>query len=110
MGNGCENVYYDIYMTQLFQTLGQLSAAIISGSLALPVYSYYFRSNTRNLTEKTTQKNEFEFDNEFSNDFQVNNNYDSESDSGSDLNSNDIGNLADIDDIDNIGVNNIHFD
>lgn len=33
--------YFDVYMTQLFTTLGQLSAVVLSGTLAVPLYSYY---------------------------------------------------------------------
>ncbi len=33
--------YIDIYLTQLFITLGQLTAAILSSTIAVPVYSYY---------------------------------------------------------------------
>lgn len=35
------SAYFDIYMNQLFTTLGQLSAVIISGAVAVPVASYY---------------------------------------------------------------------
>ena len=34
----------EIYFTQLFTTLGQLSAVLISGTVAVPVVSYYSRS------------------------------------------------------------------
>ena len=35
--------YYQIFINQFIQTLAQLSAVIISGSLAVPVYSYYVK-------------------------------------------------------------------
>jgi hypothetical protein len=41
MSNTCENDYFNLYMTQLFQTLGQLSAALLTTTLAVPVYSFY---------------------------------------------------------------------
>ena len=46
MSNTCENdsvAYFNLYMTQLFQTLGQLSAALLITTLAVPVYSFYSR-------------------------------------------------------------------
>jgi hypothetical protein len=33
-----------VYYTQLFQTLGQISAVILSGTVAVPVVTYYSRS------------------------------------------------------------------
>ena len=33
--------YYDIFMKQFMQTLGQLGAAVLTSTLAVPVYSYY---------------------------------------------------------------------
>jgi len=35
------SIYFDIYMNQLFTTLAQLSAVIISGAVAVPMVSYY---------------------------------------------------------------------
>lgn len=37
--------YYEIFMTQFFTTLAQLTAGILSASVAVPVYSYYTRGN-----------------------------------------------------------------
>ena len=37
--------YFDIYMNQLFITLGQLSGVLISGAVAVPMVSYYTRGN-----------------------------------------------------------------
>ena len=45
MSNTCHNDYFNLYMTQLFQTLGQLSAALLTTTLAVPVYSFYTRYN-----------------------------------------------------------------
>jgi hypothetical protein len=36
----CDN-WSSIYFTQLFQTLGQLTGIILSGTVAVPVVSYY---------------------------------------------------------------------
>lgn len=38
--------YYDIFVKQFLQTLGQLSAGLLTSTLAIPVYSYYVRRNT----------------------------------------------------------------
>lgn len=38
------SVYFDIYMNQLFTTLGQLTAVLVSGAVAVPMVSYYNRS------------------------------------------------------------------
>jgi hypothetical protein len=43
--DSCEyNSWSEIYFTQLFTTLGQLSAVLISGTVAVPVVSYYSKS------------------------------------------------------------------
>lgn len=61
MSNLCENDYFNLYMTQLFQTLGQLSAALLTSTLAIPVYSYYSRYMRNNTS--------YEYDNNFDNNF-----------------------------------------
>ena len=33
--------YYNLYLTQFFTTLGQLSAVLLSTTLAVPMYSFY---------------------------------------------------------------------
>jgi hypothetical protein len=38
----CES-WSSIYFTQLFQTLGQISGVILSGTIAVPVATYYSR-------------------------------------------------------------------
>lgn len=45
----------EIYFTHLFTTLGQLSAVLISGTVAVPMLSYYSKSLMRvfNNTNKT---------------------------------------------------------
>lgn len=37
------SIYFDIYMNQLFTTLGQLTAVLISGAVAVPMVTYYNR-------------------------------------------------------------------
>jgi hypothetical protein len=39
--------YFDIYLNQLFTTLGQLTAVLVSSSVAVPVYTYYSRRLVR---------------------------------------------------------------
>lgn len=39
------STYFDIYMNQLFYTLGQLSAVLVSGAVAVPMVTYYNGSN-----------------------------------------------------------------
>jgi len=39
------STYFDIYMNQLFYTLGQLTAVLVSGAVAVPMVSYYNVSN-----------------------------------------------------------------
>lgn len=40
--------YTDLYFTHLFMTLGQLSAFVISTSVAVPVLTYY-KTSIKNL-------------------------------------------------------------
>lgn len=35
------SAFFDIYMNQLFTTLGQLTAVLVSGVVAVPMVSYY---------------------------------------------------------------------
>ena len=35
--------YFDIYLNQLFTTLGQITAALVSSTVIVPVYTYYSR-------------------------------------------------------------------
>lgn len=35
--------YFDIYFNQLFTTLGQLTAILVSSTVVVPVYTYYSR-------------------------------------------------------------------
>lgn len=43
MSEFCDKDYTNLYLTQLFKTLGQLSAALLTTTLAVPVYSFYSR-------------------------------------------------------------------
>ena len=40
------SIYFDIYMNQLFTTLGQLTAILVSGAVAVPMVSYYNGNTT----------------------------------------------------------------
>ena len=44
--------YFEIYLNQLFVTLGQLSAAVISTGVVVPIYSYYTKVNVKKLLNK----------------------------------------------------------
>lgn len=61
MYESCGPEYYDIFMKQFMQTLGQLGAAVLTSSLAVPVYSYY----TRNLSKTDTVNEVYSTENEF---------------------------------------------
>lgn len=62
MYENCGPEYYNIFMKQFMQTLGQLGAAVVTSALAVPVYSYY----TRNLLSKKNTVNEvYSTENEF---------------------------------------------
>lgn len=41
MQNECELNYQDLFIKQLVQTLAQISAGLLSSSIAIPIYSYY---------------------------------------------------------------------
>lgn len=45
------NSYVSIYFTQLFQTLGTVSAVLFSGSFAIPMFSYYVHKQFRSLVQ-----------------------------------------------------------
>jgi len=84
MSNDCNLDYNEIFTKQLFQTLGQLVAALMTTSLAVPVYSFYTRgymfynnkpqnskfnrasdnNNTVSLNEETVSLNEDEAEDE----------------------------------------------
>lgn len=44
--SNCQD-YTNLFINQFIQTLAQLSAVIVSGSLAVPAYSYYLKSYTK---------------------------------------------------------------
>lgn len=53
--------YSELFIHQFIQTLAQVSAVIVSGSLAVPVYNYYirnFNTNTNNANFNNTYVNE----------------------------------------------------
>lgn len=39
--NTCNYTYSEMYFSQLFTTLGTVSAVLVSGSVAVPMISYY---------------------------------------------------------------------
>jgi len=72
--------YYETFIVQFIQTLAQLSAGILTASVAVPMYSFYVRGNY-NLFDPVTDQDqadeihkssviEEDYDNE-SNDVQV---------------------------------------
>lgn len=44
-----EQTYTTIFLTQLFQTLGTISAVVMSSALTVPMFSYYNRQNMLKL-------------------------------------------------------------
>jgi nucleosome binding factor SPN SPT16 subunit len=61
MSNECNLDYNQIFTKQLFQTLGQLVAGLLSSSLVIPVYSFYTRGyifyNNNNNNNNTNNNN-----------------------------------------------------
>lgn len=49
----------DIYFTHLFTTLGQLSAVLISGTVAVPMVSYYSKNLVKFFTTKYNSNKNF---------------------------------------------------
>jgi cell division protein FtsL len=65
MYENCGPEYYDIFMKQFMQTLGQLGAAIVTSALAVPVYTYYtrnFLSSSKNQSVNEVYNTENEND------------------------------------------------
>ena len=64
--------YFDIYLNQLFTTLGQLTAILVSSTVFVPVYTYYsrrlildehktrFRNELRELVAEHNTKTKFQ--------------------------------------------------
>ncbi len=60
-GNDDYNDYYNLFMKQFIETLAQLSAVLVTSTLAVPAYTYYSRRNfVKN--EKTYSKNFVNYD------------------------------------------------
>jgi len=60
MSHSGESDYYNLFISQFIQTLAQLSAALVTSTLAVPAYTYYTRrfnvvSYEKNM-EKTMEK------------------------------------------------------
>jgi hypothetical protein len=53
--------YFDIYLNQLFTTLGQLTAVLVSSSVAVPVYSYYSRRIVRDQLREFVAEHKRQF-------------------------------------------------
>jgi hypothetical protein len=49
----------DIYFTHLFTTLGQISAVLISGTVAVPMVSYYSKGLVKFFTNKINSNQNF---------------------------------------------------
>ena len=56
MSHSGESDYYNLFMSQFIQTLAQLSAALVTSTLAVPAYSYYTRRFNVASREKTMEK------------------------------------------------------
>ena len=68
MSNECNLDYNEIFTKQLFQTLGQLVAGLLSSSLVIPVYSFYtrgyiFYNNNNNNVSQFNEPSDNEEDN-----------------------------------------------
>jgi nucleosome binding factor SPN SPT16 subunit len=65
MSNECNLDYNQIFTKQLFQTLGQLVAGLLSSSLVIPVYSFYTRGyifyNNNNTNNNNNNNNVSQF-------------------------------------------------
>jgi hypothetical protein len=53
--------YFDIYLNQLFTTLGQLTAVLVSSSVAVPVYTYYSRRLVRDQLKELVAEHKRQF-------------------------------------------------
>ena len=56
MSHSGESDYYNLFMSQFIQTLAQLSAALVTSTLAVPAYSYYTRRFNVVSRENTIEK------------------------------------------------------
>lgn len=45
------NSYISVYFTQLFHTLGTVSAVLFSGSFAIPMFSYYVHRQFKSMVQ-----------------------------------------------------------
>jgi hypothetical protein len=57
----CQN-YSELFINTFIQTVAQLSAVLVSGSLAVPVYNYYIKSN--NIKNDIVNKDNIRDDND----------------------------------------------
>lgn len=56
-GNDDYNHYYNLFMKQFIETLAQLSAVLVTSTLAVPAYTYYSR---RNLVKNENNQTQFD--------------------------------------------------
>ena len=49
--------YYNLFMKQFIETLAQLSAVLVTSTLAVPAYTYYSR---RNLVKNENNQTQFD--------------------------------------------------
>lgn len=61
MYEDCNFDYYNVFMKQFIQTLAQLSAAVVTSAVAVPVYSYYKQTS---FYKKPLSDEVYEFNNE----------------------------------------------
>ena len=49
--------YFETYLNQLFVTLGQLSAVVISTTVVVPVYTYYMKTSIKKELSRIVKDN-----------------------------------------------------
>ncbi|NDD83071.1 hypothetical protein EBZ38_02140 [bacterium] len=48
--------YMNIFLTQLFQTLGTISAVVLSSAVSIPMFSYYNKKHVLSIIRAETQE------------------------------------------------------
>lgn len=48
--------FLELYLSQFFTSLGQLSAMLVSATVAAPMYSYYMRRNVQVSADETVNE------------------------------------------------------
>jgi hypothetical protein len=65
MYENCDSGYYNLFMKQFVQTLAQLSAVLVSSTLAVPAYSYYMKGGlfkSKYTNDNNNEKEDLEED------------------------------------------------